>query len=388
MILADHEPQWDLVLKGLREEKDYSQSELSEEIGISRRQIGKYERKYRTPNSEMEEKIRNFLKKVDKDLEKLQDLGKNHSDPSTVRTISEPRNMELSEKTGELIGIIIGDGEVKRDGSVRISFNPHNEQEYIEDRTSEIIEEITGKTVRFESEKRIAFNDKRLVLWLKENGITPGSKFEQTWQISERLREIQEVRRGILRGIFDTDGTFRFDGQRLNISFGRFSERSPEVVSLIEDLLEKEEIDYRTSQSKDGRWKIRTSDSIEIRKFFRNVGSSNYKHIYRYLGWRDKNRSIQVTGKSLDEIKSDSVNKELEIPFNCSSEETRRLVRGKDFRRGNEISKIVQEVFEEIGYDGIQDEIDVNKRNIRRWRNGKRTPSPKKCYKLEKMRNR
>jgi len=375
------------LLKGIRTKLNLSQRQLSEKIGIPRRQIGKYERGHREPKNERQSIIEDFIENQEINKEEFYKSSEKFEPAESLRTISEKKEVKFNEEFAELTGIIIGDGELSSDGQIRVSFNPHNEQEYIKDRTKRLLEQFSESNVSFESEKRIRIGDKALVLTLKSIGLNPGNKFENNWEISEDLVSEPELRRSVLRGLFDTDGTFHFDGQRTSIEYGRFTDRSKEVVEQIDTLLEKEGIAHRTTQCGDTRWRIRITDTVEIRKFFLKIGSSNYKHISRYLAWRENRKAIEVTKKSLEEIMQEAEieKSDLGIPFKSKDQKDRRIVAGQEFRSQNDISKIVERIYDSKGYDIMVKKLDVNKRTIRRWRNGKRTPAPDKSFKIKQI---
>lgn len=387
IYLKTNSADWQNLVKGIRKEMDCSQSELSNKVDISRRQIGKYERGYRSPNKHARNEIEKFIERKNFDRERLSNLGEELEQPSGLRTITDPKEIELNPEFAELLGIIIGDGEVSRDGEIRISFNPNNERKYIEDRTIQLLENFLKSEVKFESKKRLVVYDKALVLNLKEVGIEPGSKFDKNWNLSENIRSKQDLRKSVLRGIYDTDGTFYYDGQRTSITFGRFSNKSKEIVELIEELLEKERIEFNSSQSKDTRWKIRITDTIEITKFFRIIGSSNYKHISRYLAWRDKREQVKVSEKSLDKISEDAgiSLKDIEVPFKCRSKENKKKIKGKEFRNQENIAEKVEKIHKSDIYGSLAEELDVTDRTVRKWKNGKRNPSPKKSYEIKQI---
>lgn len=379
--------QWDFLLLGLRKHFNLSQKELSEKIDVSRRQIGKYERRYRTPNRKVQEEILSYVGSLGITLSELIQEGKEYIHPKNLRTIKEKGDIAIDANLGELIGIILGDGEVSLDGNIRISFNHHNEREYIQDRTVKLLEKFSQGKITYESKKRLSVNDKKFVLWLKETGIEPGSKFKNSWSVSERILRKKSVRRGILRGLFDTAGTFYFKGPKQTVSFGRFSERSMTIVNLVCQLLEREGISYSKSQSRDSRWRVRVTNDPEVRAFFVKVGSSNYKHIIRYMVWRKSKEPVEIKGRPLADIAKDADidPSDIKIPYKSKAKEDKEKVEGRRFKDENDIEKIASSILEKYGYRPLVEKCEVGKRNIRKWKNGKRVPSPENAFKIKKI---
>jgi hypothetical protein len=80
--------------------------------------------------------------------------------------------------------------------------------------------------------------------------------------------------------------------------FGRFSSRAFTLSKSISDGLNILNIKNKLSVCKDGHYRIRIHDAQNVVKFFHLVGSSNYKHVLRFLMWHltDKNIKIEKEG--------------------------------------------------------------------------------------------
>jgi DNA-binding XRE family transcriptional regulator len=65
--------------------------------------------------------------------------------------------------------------------------------------------------------------------------------------------------------------------------------------------------------------------------------------------------------------------------------EDREIIAGEKFRNKNKVADVVEEIFDRDGYSTMKETLEVNKRTIRKWRNGKRTPSPQKSFKLKQI---
>ncbi len=278
---------WSLLVLGLRKKLNLSQAELANNLGFARCSILRYENNQKFPRKKSIAKILDFADKNGLDTVALKKMGlccKN----GFMKDRKLPKlNLRLSEELTELIGILLGDGEIMKDGTLRISFDPKKDKNFLYRRMFSLIHSLLGNNISFESYKRIVFYNISFVRYLKEDcRLNPGSKFENNWEIPELCFEKEIYLSAVLRGLFDTDGYFGYLNGSLELMFGRFSSRCGKLVNSIERILKYFNFKYKTSCSKDGRYRIRIQNKKDVISFFRKIGTSNLKHIVRFLLWR------------------------------------------------------------------------------------------------------
>ncbi len=128
--------------------------------------------------------------------------------------------MELNENLSELIGAIIGDGNIynKRPSFVEICGHPYLDKYYLSKYLSSIISnEINYIPKQFfhAGSFRIRINNKKLVNWLLTLGIPAGKEKCRTVKIPERIFKSKNLLKKCIRGIFDTDGFIYWDKRRM-----------------------------------------------------------------------------------------------------------------------------------------------------------------------------
>jgi len=390
--------EWASVVLGIRKSLNLSQTELSKRLEIGRQSISRFEAKQRVPNDESISKILAFIKENNFNVEELIKIGNNHVDEYLRREKFNKLNLEKSEELAELIGIILGDGEIKRDGSIRISFDPKKDKNYHRRRTSTLIGNLLASNIGFESYKRFSFYNIAFVRYLEQDcGIKCGSKSKSNIGIPKWCLERKEFASAVLRGLFDTDGYFAYCGGSLEIMYGRFSDKCKQLVDDIKTALNFLEINHVTKHTKDGRYRIRILNKKEVLKFFSIVGTSNIKHIIRFLLWRvsryeakiEKEGLTHLT-KTLNEmIKMDISN--VRLPFHWSMENDdflnyinidKYLLQGLELRNLFKWNIFAKDLSAKIGDEQIANHLGINTRSVRKYKDGTRLPSAMFVHKL------
>jgi len=278
---------WQIIIIGLRKRLGLSHEKLANKIGVSRRSVGKYELGERKPNKEIQEILLEFIKNNNLNIKNLEITGKSFLEEAASREKSRMLNLSFSKELAEFIGIILGDGEIHKDGTIRISFDPKKDENFLYRRVFVLIERLLGNEISFESDKRVAFYNKDFVKFLEfECNLGSGSKSKSNISIPDWCLESKEYVKSVLRGLFDTDGYFGHWGGSIELMFGRFSDRCTNLVKDIEMCLTLLGIGFSTKHTKDGRYRIRMHSQRDIIRFFNMVGTSNIKHIVRFLLWR------------------------------------------------------------------------------------------------------
>ena len=258
-----------------------------------------------------------------------------------------------------------------------------------------------GNKLRYESYKRFAFYNIAFVRYLnKDCGLKSGNKSKNNSGIPNWCFEKEEYILAVLRGLFDTDGYFAFADGSAEIMLGRFSHRCTNLVEGISKALKILGFNPIVNKSNDGRFKIRLLNEIEIIKFFSIVGSSNLKHIARFLLWRIANREAKIEIEGLDRLIKElntlvNLNVEkINIPFlwNLNNREFEYYAkRDLDEAKGAEIrnlfkwSEITKDLIRLVGNKKLALEFGITERSVRKWREGIRNPSNKFILKLTKL---
>ncbi len=293
---------WQKVILGIRKKLNLSQSQLSKRLRIIRQTISRFEAKQRIPNKDSINKILNFIGDNNLNINELIKIGNNHSNEYLKREKFTKLNLEKSKELAELIGIILGDGEIMRDGTIRISFDPKKDVNFLKRRVFFLIKNILNNKIGFESYKRIALGNIAFVRYLQYINLNPGSKFEHNWEIPKWCFDKQEYISAVIRGLFDTDGYFGYLQSSTELMFGRFSDKCNLLVKSIEKCLDYFNLKYKTQHTKDGRFRIRMHSKKDVLKFFKLIGSSNIKHIVRFLLWRIKAYEARIEIEGLNKL--------------------------------------------------------------------------------------
>jgi len=189
---------WPLLVRGLRHKLNLSQKQLSNAVNIPRRTLARYEEGYRIPVEKYSCRILNFTRLhglSTKTLEKL----------AMSLAFEEPKsnlNLEKSEDLAEFVGILLGDGELRLDGTIRISFDPKKDKKYLKFRVFPLIKKLFCKVPTYESYKRIQFFSRDTVLFFREEyDLKPGNKVKNGLKIPNWCFDKEEDLGAALRGL-------------------------------------------------------------------------------------------------------------------------------------------------------------------------------------------
>jgi len=199
----------------------------------------------------------------------------------------------ITPEYAELIGIIIGDGSISyyqnyHQFRLTISLNSKTDIVYAKERVIPLISKIWKITPRIyfqpnENNIKIRFYSKEIVEELLEIGLPKNKKYRHL-RIPKIISNDIELLKNCIRGIFDTDGSiFKKYGKYAQIGIKTSSERlRNEIVNLLKYLGLMPSIDKKFNYIFIHRQK-------EIELFFKIIGSSNPKHILRFIKWKETN---------------------------------------------------------------------------------------------------
>ncbi len=196
-----------------------------------------------------------------------------------------PTRWILSSRLSELIGAIIGDGNIYGKGPhyVEMCGNPHSDFGYYKHTLLPIVGRELGMFPRMvERSKGLRFrmNCKAFVKWLKTLGLPAGEEKGHALIPMAIILTNRLVRR-CLRGIFDTDGSIYFDMRRA------YKRPYPRIELHMKNKKLLEQI-YRLLREMDvpsilllRRSAIQMIGIKRVLTFLREIGFSNQWHIKR-----------------------------------------------------------------------------------------------------------
>ena len=206
--------------------------------------------------------------------------GKNSSlSNKSVSYIKKVELPKLNEKFSEFIGILLGDGTIHK-YFFSISGDSRYDKKYFE-----YIYNLVYKL--FKVKPCISFNKRGNQIYLrlcsikicnylnKKFRINFGDKIKNKTTIPKQILNNKKLFLSCLRGLIDTDGCIGKGGDRLSLTFTSYNSKLIEDVHLTSKKLNL----FTYKYEKD----IGTDSFPKICNYFNKVGSSNFRHIVRFL---------------------------------------------------------------------------------------------------------
>ena len=328
---------WASIVLGIRKSLNLSQNELANRLGFSRYTPMRYENCLKTPRKNSIKKVLEFIDENSLNIETLKKLGQSCVNGYAKDTRIPKLKLGYSTELAELIGILLGDGEIMKDGTLRVSFDPKKDLNFHYRRTFPLVERLLGNKLRHESYKRFAFYNTAFMRFLNEDcGLKSGNKSRNNWEIPKWCYDNEDYTKSVIRGIFDTDGYIGYCSGTIEIMFGRFSKDSTNLIRDIKQGLEKLDFTPIIKYSPDGRCKIQIFGKYNVIKFMSTFGSSNIKNIVRYLLWRLAGYPAKIESEGLDKLVkmiNNLINEDItavELPFFWSESKFSYLNEFKD----------------------------------------------------------
>ena len=228
-------------------------------------------------------------------LEKLDDNwgrskgGKNLS-AGYVKEINFPENcIELAE----FYGIMLGDGNLTKIKSykvgtyqIRIVGDSRNDRLYLENYVKPLIEKLFNVNVKVSKQKDanaliVIATGRELVNFLQMKGLKPGDKIRNLLDIPDWIKQNKNFLKFCLRGLYDTDGSaYKLTNQ--NSYQILFTNYNPVLLNAVRESLLSLGIGVsKVSRGRD----ITITKKSELRKFLKEVGFSNIKHLDKVKMW-------------------------------------------------------------------------------------------------------
>ncbi len=215
---------------------------------------------------------------------------------------------KLTQKLAELIGIIIGDGNIytKDRFELTITGDITEDKEYHEEHITKLFKDLFKINVKTEEKylkngscRRMRIKSKAILFFLiKEIGLKSGRKQKINIPKSIKYSKDNEIIYSFLRGIADTDFSIKFK-TRYNkknyypIIIGNLCDKT--LILQLKNILERmgfhSHIEDRTKYDKSTK-KVYHSYAINIvgkenlMKWMDKVGFNNKRHLIRYSVWK------------------------------------------------------------------------------------------------------
>lgn len=197
---------------------------------------------------------------------------------------------EESRELAEFYGVMLGDGNSTRikgkkvgTYSIKIVGDSRYDKEYLSKYVKQLIEDLFDIKTNLRKQKHknaifIEAHGKMLVNFLEKKGFKPGNKIKNRLEIPAWIKNNEEYLVACIRGLFDTDGSFyKLTNQNTHqINFKNFN------LELLQDFragLIKLGINCSKISKKNS---VYITKKEEIAKFFKVVGSNNFKHLNKF----------------------------------------------------------------------------------------------------------
>lgn len=205
------------------------------------------------------------------------------------RKIFKRKSIKVPKKSvelAELCGILIGDGGITK-RQVRITLNYETDKIYSKF-VIKLMQRLFGiKPKVYKIKNTRAFNicvsSSTLVDFFVKSGLKVGNKLKQNLLMPAWIMRTQKYTLSCIRGMIDTDGSVviethnikrkKYIYYRLN-----FTSASPTLVNQTVQALKK--LDFHPKIRRSGK-SVQLENISEIWDYFKRVGTSNPKHLYR-----------------------------------------------------------------------------------------------------------
>lgn len=198
------------------------------------------------------------------------------------KKINYPKN---SPKLAELIGILMGDGGIQN-SQATITLNKETDKQYVGRITRLFRDLFHLKSTISERENRNTYetivSSKNLIEYLIKLGLKKGDKIKQQIDIPDWIKRDKKLKMACLRGLIDTDGSFYIDLHKIKNKYYfnpgiDFSTHSLPLFFSVKKILK--ELNYHPTGEKEH---VRLRRESEIIRYFKEIGSSNPKHISKF----------------------------------------------------------------------------------------------------------
>lgn len=201
------------------------------------------------------------------------------------------KNIKCPDKSpllAEFIGMMIGDGGIRNNYQITISFNGEKDRDYaiyIQRMVKNLFGISSTEYIRKQKGAAdIVVTSRNLVEFLEKTGIKKGNKVLNQINIPNWVFECEEYQSASLRGLFDTDGcvyqhNYTVRGKKYSYAKMCFRNYSLPVLLSLKKILENlgfhPTIDRRQKS-------VYLHSFSEVNKYFLEIGTSNPRYYNRY----------------------------------------------------------------------------------------------------------
>ena len=253
--------------------------------------------------------MKTLNEKYSEEIIKWRKKGLNKSSQRKPRKIKKPK---LNEKFAEFIGVYLGDGTMTK-YFIRISGDFRYDKPYFE-YLKKLVEELFGIDSKITKEKKhntsylTIFSKEVCSLLNKKYQISYGHKIKNKTIIPKEIINNKKLMFACIRGLIDTDGSISRRGRNGSQFCIQFTSHNKTLLKQVEKFMESEKIFTFGDKTGTG-----TNKKEKIIEYFKNIGSSNLRHIVRfYERIYDSNTIYQ---KDVPKYYKQNFYKTLNLPF-------------------------------------------------------------------------
>lgn len=192
---------------------------------------------------------------------------------------------KFSKELAEFVGVILGDGGITS-RQITVTLNKFDDKDfsiYVSDLFKKLFE-VNVSAYERESVINIVASRVELVKFLTRIGLKVGGKVRQQVGVPNWINESKIFIKSCLRGLLDTDGCFYIDKHKykdkIYLNCGvNFTNRSLPILNFFRDNLVK--LGYHPTQKTEFSIFLRREE--EIVRYFKEIGSSNPKHLNKFI---------------------------------------------------------------------------------------------------------
>ena len=183
---------------------------------------------------------------------------------------------KYSKELAEFFGIMLGDGHVSH-FQVVVSLGNKEEKyaEYVRSLIEKIFKTDVKISLRNRGHRDVYLGSVEVTSWLLKQGLVH-NKVKSQVGVPKWIFNKKEYMKAFLRGFFDTDGSVYKLKYGIQVSF---CNRSLPILKSLQIMLKK--LEYNPSSI--STYNMYLTRREDVKRFFKEIKSSNPKHVSRYL---------------------------------------------------------------------------------------------------------
>lgn len=218
-------------------------------------------------------------------LRSIAQHAQKQSDFKTLQIFKKPRR---SSDLAELLGIIFGDGHLSY-YQVSVTTNSETDKEHAMFVKMLIEKLFVGVKVNIRKRLNqkaldIVTSSRNIVDFLKKLGMPAGDKLRSGLQIPDWILKSRVYQKGFVRGLFDTDGCIYLDSHKIKDKKYYYigwtiTSYAAKLRNDIVGILREFNLHPTLTDSQKSVYLRKQADVV---KYFKIIGSHNFKHLNRY----------------------------------------------------------------------------------------------------------